>query len=118
MLNSMLHGTPLDRSHLAGAKRSLDSFSVVLICEWLGDSSELLEKKLGWDITDFRAFHLKENSGLRDYNLVKMSYGADWSKALAEENALDVELYEYAKSIAVTQLQQHNVKLPSGAENY
>lgn len=113
MMNGLIDGTEIDRSHLAGAKRSLDSFSLVLICEWLDQSAVLLEKKLGWDITDFDAFHLKENSGLKDYNLVKMVYGVEWKDALKVENALDLELYIYATAIAQAQLSQYGVEIPN-----
>lgn len=113
MLNGLIEGTEIDRSHLAGAKRSLDSFSLVLICEWLGDSADILERKFGWDITDFDAFHLKENSGLKDYNLVKMVYGTEWKEALKVENAIDVELYSYATSIASAQLTQYGMSRPN-----
>jgi predicted secreted acid phosphatase len=116
MLNGLLHGTNIDRSHLAGAKRSLDSFSLILICEWLTESAELLEKKLGWEITDFDAFHLKENGGLKDYNLVKVVYGVNWRQSLGEENALDIELYDHAKVLAVAELKKYHVHLPKGAQ--
>jgi len=58
-------GAALTEEHLSAAQRALGAFSVVLICEWLGGSAGLLERHLGWRVTDFEAFHEKKNTGLK-----------------------------------------------------
>jgi len=104
---------PLGEADLARAKETLEfGFSLVLICEWLDHSAPLLERHLGWAITDFGAFHLKENSGLKDYGLVKRSYGAEWKAKLAEENILDVRLYAQAQVMAADRLARFGLKPP------
>mmetsp|Transcript_56690 Transcript_56690/g.111966 ORF Transcript_56690/g.111966 Transcript_56690/m.111966 type:complete len:482 (+) Transcript_56690:135-1580(+) len=108
-------GKKLGPEHLAAAQRSLSAFSLVLVCEWLASSSPVLAKHLGWAITDFDAFHEKENGGLKDYGLVKAAFGNDWRAALASpsHNALDVALYAHAKTLAAQQLRRVGATPPS-----
>jgi hypothetical protein len=100
---------------LAAAKGSLSGFSLVLVCEWLTASSPLLERHLGWAITDFDAFHEKENGGLKDYALVKEAFGAEWKTALAAHNALDGALYKHAMGVAANHLRRFGLAPPSAA---
>jgi len=117
MLTGMIEGTPIDSSHLVAASNTLETFSVILICEWLSETAELLYLKLGWKINDFNSFHLKENSGLKDYNLIKMAYGNNWKLSLTDENILDISLYKHAKRVATKQLEMYNIPIPIDKNN-
>jgi len=96
---------------LQEAMQRLEIFSLVLICEWLSSSAKVLEKRLGWKITDFNAFHEKENSAQKDYRLLQ-AWDPDWKEALARLNAYDLQLYASGQRIAARQLQEVGLKPP------
>ena len=64
-LSGRAEGTVVGPREAKQAARSLDFFSVLLVAEWLAASAPLLKRHLGWAITDFEAFHEKENAALK-----------------------------------------------------
>lgn len=98
-----------DEGRLKMAKHRLSLFTVVLICEWLDKSAELLQRQLGWPITDFEAFHEKENSGLKDYSYLT-DWHPEWRIQLQDQNDLDVDLYGHAQLLARKQLKRFGLE--------
>ena len=112
LLGSAVFHLPLGRitsTHLAQAKAVLDD-SLVLILEDVAGREALLECYADW----IRAPH-EEKPQLRD-NKTKGKLGTfkqqhldnAWSAKLLELNALDLELYDYAKGVSRLQLANCN----------
>jgi hypothetical protein len=99
-------------SHLDAAANTLESFSVLLICEWLPASAPLLARHLGWAITDFTLFHEKENTVHKDLSLMQAAFGDEWRAALTVLNSLDVKLFDAAQKLAADQLRRFGIKPP------
>jgi hypothetical protein len=99
-------------SHLDAAAHTLESFSVLLICEWLPASAPLLARHLGWAITDFTLFHEKENTVHKDLSLMQAAFGDEWRATLTVLNSLDVKLFDAAQKLAADQLRRFGIKPP------
>ena len=82
----------IDRTHLELAKRQLQHFEIVLILEELEQGVRQLEKILHWKAPDSR---MESKSFGKGDTSIKFS--EDQRQVLRESNALDVELYEYAR---------------------
>jgi len=100
-------------SQMDVAAKTLEVFSVILICEWLPTSAPLLVRHLGWSITDFALFFEKENNARKDYSLIEADFGNDWRAVLNALNALDIKLFEIAQRMAADQLRQFSIDPPS-----
>jgi len=98
----------LTEADLDTAKRTLKQFSIVLITEWMEASAPLLREHLDWAITDFGAFHEKENKMLKDFALLE-TWDPDWKARLASLNKLDVSFYKHAQDVSKAQLAGYGI---------
>lgn len=101
----------LGHKDLAIATVILRHFSIILVCEWLDNTAALLALHLGWAITDFKGFHEKENSALKDYGVLS-SWDGDWRIKLQHMNSFDALVYEKAQGMASKQLEAAGLELP------
>ena len=82
----------IDRTHLERAKRQLQHFEIVLILEELEQGMRQLKKILHWRAP---GNHIESKSfGKGDTSI---QFSEDQRQVMRESNALDVELYEYAR---------------------
>uniref|UniRef100_A0A7S2SU19 Sulfotransferase domain-containing protein n=1 Tax=Rhizochromulina marina TaxID=1034831 RepID=A0A7S2SU19_9STRA len=91
-----LEQLPLNQSHLECAKTRLSRFSLVLVTEFLEHAPALLSAKFGWKIPDSGS-----RGGTKRDSDVLEEFGHEPStmKLLRARHAMDLELYEFAKSL-------------------
>lgn len=85
----------MNRTQLEQAKARLDKYDVILILEDLADHIPQLSK-FGWDLTLLSAQGVRKNAhyhGSDDFSESDLAF-------FTEANQLDLELYEYARSLA------------------
>lgn len=85
-------GQPLDGEALAEAKANLDRhFAVVGLAERFDETLVLLERRLGWKVRSFA------NSNVTRGRPARAAHSEDDLAAIRAANAIDLELYEWAR---------------------
>jgi GT2 family glycosyltransferase len=92
MTDGMLTPVELDRTHLERAKEALTGIDGVGLQERLDDFFDWLGARFGWRLGE------PETLNTTDPVDVSQSFRA----RIAEDNALDVELYEFAKELVIS----------------
>ena len=101
MTDGMLTQLKLDRNHLESAKEALASVDAVGLQERFDEFFDLLVARFGW--------RLGEPQILNTTNPVDVPQS--FRDRIAEENALDVELYEFAKELVASRSPRRSVEV-------
>ena len=89
MTSGMLTGVDLDRDHLERAKRALAGIDAVGLQERFEDFCDELGVRFGWDLGE----PLMVNTS------ASVDVPESFRARIAEDNALDIELYEFAREL-------------------
>ena len=94
------HTERMTRGDLETAKRNLDTFAVVGLTERMGDTIELISDTFGIPVVT--------NSGLSNPGRLKrdQTFSQETLEFIRQRNSLDIELYEYAKSLFEKQFKE------------
>lgn len=85
--------------NLEQAKKNLnDHFTIVGITELFDASLSLIKHELGWKSVQYQKRNVTQNRPL------KSDFSAETINKIKQNNMLDIELYEYAKSILIDKL--------------
>jgi GT2 family glycosyltransferase len=93
MTDGMLTPIELDRAHLERGKEALTGVDAVGLQEHLDDFFEWLMARFGWRLGEPRTLNTTD----------PVDVPQSFRDRIAEENALDVELYEFAKELVASQ---------------
>jgi hypothetical protein len=99
---ALLSGLPVN-ANIAKAKENLKTFSVVGITEMFNESLFLLKKEYEWDNIDY----LKQNITRKRPSKEKIS--PTLINLIKKYNALDLELYEFAKQLLYQKLKSLSI---------
>lgn len=102
-MNTEINFSQCSKKHLELAKNNLERyFSVVGITERFDESLLLLQKRFGWSNDCF----LYEKKRVNKSKKSNLSLSQETKKTLEEFNLLDIELYEYARTIFEKQIRE------------
>ena len=100
---------PLSEKHLEQAKHVLDRFDVVMLTEWMNDATQIDALNALFPGRNMVATKhmVKGDKNAKDRLLSKLAPNeADMKKLLGELNGLDLQLFEYAQSLAARRLRE------------
>ena len=86
-----------DRAALERAKQNLRNYFVVGLTEEFDASLRLMSERLGWKVGSYRKRNITRGK------LEPQALDAETERLLREANALDIELYQFARDLFETQ---------------
>jgi hypothetical protein len=98
-IDSMLTPTELSRGHLARAKEGLAGIDVFGVQERFKEFCDAVSARFGWDLGTGEVVHASAPAEAPQTLRAR----------IAEDNALDVELYEFAKLVLAARDQRRNL---------
>jgi GT2 family glycosyltransferase len=107
MTEGMLTQLKLDRKHLERAKEALAGVDAVGLQERFDEFFDLLATRFGWDLGEPQTLNTTESVDVQQ----------SFRNQIAEENALDVELYEFAKHLVASRSGRRSLDLPEVETN-
>jgi hypothetical protein len=104
----------VNRQDLELAKERLRYFSVVMIFEWLQESTQMLCHVLQWKHCNPEAHHAIDKSKMGEHSLPfnERIPNATQLANIYDLNALDIALYDFAVELNVRQMSKYQLTLP------